>query len=165
MIPVRTPAWILLILMALSGSAAGEPVDAPEPDASETCPVCGMFVARYAEWIAVVRYSDGHAHFFDGAKDMFKYLLDMPKWAPGHDPDQIDLIAVTDYYDVVRIDARQAWYVVGSDVLGPMGHELVPLQSEDEAKDFLSDHGGKRILRFGDVDLEMLENLDAGRFR
>ena len=41
-------------------------------------------------------------------------------------------IAVTDYYAVEPIAARDAWYVVGSDVLGPMGHELVPLATEAE---------------------------------
>jgi len=84
------------------------------------------FVARYPEWVATVVYRDGHAHHFDGAKDLFKYLLDLGRWAPGHRADDIATIAVTDYYAVQRIDARSAWYVIGSDMLGPMGHELIP---------------------------------------
>jgi nitrous oxide reductase accessory protein NosL len=53
---------------------------------------------------------------------------------------------------------------VGSDVLGPMGHELVPLMSEDDAREFLEDHAGVRILRFDDVDPDLLRDLDGGRF-
>lgn len=144
--------------------AWGEAVDTPSPGPADTCPVCGMFVARYPQWIATVLYQDGHAHHFDGAKDLFKYLLDLAKWAPGHRAEDIAAIAVTEYYGVTRIDAREAWYVIGSDVLGPMGHELIPLASEADARDFLGDHGGKGIRRFGEVDGALLLDLDEGRF-
>ena len=54
--------------------------------------------------------------------------------------------------------------VVGSDVLGPMGHELVPFVSENDAREFLEDHDGVRILRFDDIDPDLLRDLDRGRF-
>ncbi|MET0049673.1 MAG: nitrous oxide reductase accessory protein NosL, partial [Candidatus Thiodiazotropha sp.] len=63
------------------------------------------------------------------------------------------------------IDARQAWYVIGSDVLGPMGHELIPLETQADAEEFLKDHQGVAILRYADVTLELLENLDHGVFK
>jgi nitrous oxide reductase accessory protein NosL len=159
------PAGIArLLLFLLSLPAAAGPVDTPDPSPSDTCPVCGMFVVKYPEWIATVFYRDGHAHHFDGAKDLFKYLLDMPKWAPGHRAEDIARIGVTEYYGVTRIDARAAWFVIGSDVLGPMGHELIPLESEADAKEFLNDHDGRRILRADQVTLDLLTNLDEGRF-
>ncbi len=145
--------------------AAAEPLQVPSPGERDTCPVCGMFVARYPDWIATVVYKDGHAHHFDGAKDLFKYLLDLPRWAPGHRAEDITVIGVTEYYGVTRIDARSAWYVIGSDTLGPMGHELVPLASEEDAREFLKDHKGSRILRFDDVTAGLLQDLDAGRVR
>ena len=109
-------------------------------------------------------YQDGHAHHFDGAKDLFKYLLNLPKYAPGHSQADITAMGVTDYYGVTRIDARTAWYVIGSDALGPMGHELVPLATQAEAEEFLKDHHGQRIVRFDDINLKLLENLDQGKF-
>ncbi len=160
---LRPGLWLLLCLL-VSPAAPAEPVDLAPPGPKDTCPVCGMFVALYPDWIATVRYRDGHLHHFDGAKDLFKYLLDLPKWAPGHQADQIEAIGVTEYYSVQRIDARQAFYVIGSDVLGPMGHELIPLESEADAQEFLRDHGGKRILRYSEVTLPLLQDLDAGRF-
>jgi nitrous oxide reductase accessory protein NosL len=45
-----------------------------------------------------------------------------------------------------------------------MGHELVPLRTRDEAAEFLRDHHGKRILRFEDVTLPLLQGLDQGQF-
>ncbi|MEJ2611792.1 MAG: nitrous oxide reductase accessory protein NosL [Candidatus Thiodiazotropha sp.] len=153
-----------LILMCLVGSAA-EPLDLPAPGAKDTCPVCGMFVAKYPEWIATVLYKDGHAHHFDGAKDLFKYLLDLEKWAPNHQASEMQLIGVTEYYGLQRIDAHQAYYVIGSDVLGPMGHELIPLESKADADEFMSDHKGVSIVRFKQVTREMLNNLDKGVFK
>jgi nitrous oxide reductase accessory protein NosL len=141
-----------------------EPVDLPSPGAKDTCPVCGMFVAKYPEWVATVGYKDGHAHHFDGAKDMFKYLQDLPKWAPDHQASEIDRIGVTEYYGLTLIDAHKAFYVIGSDVLGPMGHELIPLESREDAEEFLQDHHGVSILTFDQVELKLLLNLDQGVF-
>lgn len=135
----------------------------PAPGPKDTCPVCGMFVSLYPDWVATVLYQDGHAHHFDGTKDLFKYLLELPKYAPGHTPADITAIGVTDYYQVTRIDARNAWYVIGSDVLGPMGHELIPLTTAAEAEEFLKDHHGKRIIRFADVTPALLQALDQGQ--
>ena len=136
----------------------------PSPGPKDTCPVCGMFVSLYPDWAATALYQDGHAHHFDGAKDLFKYLLNLPKYAPGHARDDIAAIGVTEYYGVTRMDARAAWYVIGSDMLGPMGHELVPLKTQAEAEEFLKDHHGKRIVRFDEVTPALLEQLDHGKF-
>ncbi len=162
---MRNSVFGLLILIALAlpwpASTAG--IDVPDPQLRDTCPVCGMLVARYPAWIATVLYEDGHADHFDGAKDLFKYLFDRPRYAPDRVTDDISAIGVTEYYGLTRINAREAWYVIGSDVLGPMGHELVPLETEADAREFKDDHQGVRILRFQEVTPELLEKLDAGR--
>ena len=49
---------------------------------------------------------------------------------------------------------------MGSDVFGPMGRELIPFVKESEARDFLQDHKGKKILRFSDVIPVDLRSLD-----
>lgn len=154
--------WLAVLLLALAWTAgAGE---FPDPKPRDLCPVCGMVVSKYPPWVATVVYRDGHAHHFDGAKDMFKYLFDVPRYARGHRAQDIARIGVTEYYEVKRIDARTAWYVIGSDVLGPMGHELIPLASRADAEEFMRDHRGKRILRFDEVKPALPAKLDAGRF-
>jgi nitrous oxide reductase accessory protein NosL len=154
-------AAVLFLLPQARGEAADGGIVVPPPGPSDTCPVCGMFVAKYPQWVATVLYKDGHAHHFDGAKDMFKYLLDMPKYAPKHSMEDIAAIAVSEYYDLVKVDARQALFVIGSDVLGPMGHELVPLATPDDADEFMKDHQGKRVLKFDEVTPALLKELDA----
>jgi nitrous oxide reductase accessory protein NosL len=163
---VFRPSAILALLLfcSLSPMARAETLQMPAPGPRDTCPVCGMFVAKYPAWIATVVYRDGHAHHFDGAKDLFKYLFDLPRWAPGHRAEDMTAIAVTEYYGLSRIPAREAWYVIGSDVTGPMGHELVPLATEEDAKEFLRDHAGKRILRFDEVTPDLPGRLDQGTF-
>jgi nitrous oxide reductase accessory protein NosL len=150
----------LLPSAMLPAAAAGFPA----PVARDLCPVCGMVVSKYPAWIATVVYKDGHSHHFDGAKDLFKYLFDLPRYAPDHRGQDMVSIGVTEYYELRRIDARQAWFVIGSDVLGPMGHELIPLASRADAEEFLRDHKGRRILRFDEVKRETPGRLDAGRF-
>lgn len=136
----------------------------PKPGQKDLCPVCGMIVSKYPNWVAVVTWKDGHTHFFDGAKDMFKFLNDLPKYAPGHRAEDITGIWVTDFYDLARIDARRAFFVAGSDVLGPMGHEFVPLASQADAEEFLKEHKGRRIYSFKQIGPGLPNRLDDGRF-
>ncbi len=144
--------------------AADSKLKLPMPGTRDACPVCGMFPARYPDWIATVLYKDGHAHHFDGAKDMFKYLLDLPKYAREHTREDIAAIGVTDYYATGRIDARRALFVIGSDVLGPMGHDLIPHPDDFDAKEFMKDHHGKRLMTFDEISMSMLLGLDKGEF-
>lgn len=163
----------LILGLAASGALCCAPLPAeadatvielPAPKPDDVCPVCGMFVEPYPLWVATIVFKDGRAVHFDGAKDFHKYLLDMGKYAPGRSRADIGAMGVTGYYATDRLDAGEALYVVGSDVLGPMGHELVPHASEADAREFLADHKGKRIVRAGDITMALLEGLDAGRF-
>ena len=53
---------------------------------------------------------------------------------------QFEQIYVSDYYKLTKIDAKSAFYVSGSNVFGPMGNELIPFASEEDAKTFTRDH-------------------------
>ncbi len=140
--------FALVCLLVVGVGMAEEP---PHPEARDRCPVCGMFVAKYTNWIAAVEYEDGDRVFFDGPKDMFRYLHDMETYASGRQAEDILKVWVTDYYSTRMIDAHEAFYVAGSDVMGPMGHELVPLATAEEAESFRADHAGDPPLRFAEV--------------
>lgn len=153
---------LLAGLLAWETGMAAPPA-VPRPAAMDLCPVCGMVVSKYPNWVATVVWKDGHAHHFDGAKDLFKFLFNLPRYAPGHKVQDIAQIVVTDFYNLQKIDARKALFVTGSDVFGPMGHELVPLATIEDAGDFMKDHKGKRILRFDEISPGLPERLDAGK--
>ena len=116
-----------------------------------------MYVARYPQWIASIRFADGSTVFFDGPKDMFRYLLDLDTYRPGSSIGEATAIFVTDYYSTRPIDGRGAFFVVGSDVMGPMGPELVPTSSRSHAETLASDHAGERVVVFDEVTVELLK--------
>ncbi len=128
----------------------------------EKCPVCGMFVYKYPRWIAEVIYRDNQQHkslFFDGVKDMMKFYFHPKGWGDYdlEDKNQNLQMRVRDYYSQKIIDARKAFYVLGSDIYGPMGNELIPFEYEDEAKTFSMDHKGKQILPFDKITAAILD--------
>lgn len=132
----------------------------PKPTDKDKCPVCGMFITKYPDWTATILFRDGSRAFFDGPKDMYKYVLDLKRYAPSKKAEDINGIWVMDYYSISPIQAMKAWYVAGSDVFGPMGNELVPFNKESDAREFMKDHTGKKILRFSDITLDMVKALD-----
>ena len=161
-VQLRRSLFALATLMPLSLAFAAPPA-IPKPRSMDLCPVCGMLVAKYPNWVAVIAYKDGHAHFFDGAKDFFKFVATPHKFDVGHLRDSVEGMWVTEFYGLKRIDARKAHYVIGSDVLGPMGHELVPFENEADASEFLNEHKGQRLLSFDQVTPEIVLGLDKGK--
>lgn len=151
-------AMTLVLALFSEGEAQEKP--ALKPSAKDKCPVCGMFVAKYPDWVAAVSFRDGSKVFFDGAKDLFKYYFDLPKYNPSKKAGDIEKVQVTDYYDLTPINGYEAFYVVGSDVYGPMGRELIPFAREEAAKEFLKDHKGKSILKFKEVTPALIKTLD-----
>lgn len=119
-----------------------------------------MFVAKYPDWVAEIIFPGGDVVFFDGAKDLFKYYFKMGKYDSQRSLEEIAAIFVTEYYDLKLIDAHKAFYVVGSNVYGPMGHELIPFASSADAKEFMKDHQGKKIVRFKEISPKLIAPLD-----
>ena len=162
---VQATLWLTALLslfavLALPVVTTDKDLDVPlHPGDDERCPVCGMLVAPYPEWTAQVRHGDGATVFFDGCKDLFKYLLMFEIYAPRHVRRDVAAVFVTNYYDGEAIAARTALFVTGSDVMGPMGAELVPHRSFEAAEDFLKDHHGTRILRFDEIDESVLREM------
>ncbi|MCU0594732.1 MAG: nitrous oxide reductase accessory protein NosL [Desulfobacterota bacterium] len=149
---------ILVLVSAPSAWAAGEQPVKPGP--KDKCPVCGMFVAKYPDFIAVITFGDKTRAYFDGVKDMMKYYFNLQKFNPSKTRDDIARIHVTDYYSLGLIDGFKAFYVTGSDIYGPMGKELIPFEKEEDAKEFLKDHKGKALLRFQDITDDLVKGLD-----
>jgi copper chaperone NosL len=155
----RLSIMLLLIIWASSFALAGEKKTI-KPTPKDKCPVCGMFVAKYPDFLAEILFKDGTYAVFDGTKDMFKYYFNIKKYHPSKNISDIDSIYVTDYYNLTLIDGLPAFYIMGSDIYGPMGRELIPFEKEGDAKEFMKDHKGKSILRFKEVTDEIVKSLD-----
>jgi len=150
------PFLIAFFLVAVSFAA--EPQDSI-PTQKDKCPVCKMFVSMFADWNARIEFKDSTYATFDGAKCMFKYYLNTKKYNPARNKD-VTVISVKDYYSKTSVDALQAFFVIWSDIYGPMGHEPIPFEKEADAEKFLKEHKGKKILRFKDVNPKVIFSLD-----
>ena len=150
---------LIILLLVLSLVWAGEK-KLVKPSPRDKCPVCGMFVAKYPDFVALIVFKDGTNAFFDGVKDMMKCYFNLKKYQPSKKPEDIESAYVTDYYSLEWVRGLDAFYVLGSDVYGPMGRELIPLRTEADAKEFMKDHKGKSILRFKDITPETIRGLD-----
>jgi nitrous oxide reductase accessory protein NosL len=148
---------LVFVLTTVAVTAAEKGTSVP---VGAKCPVCGMFVTKYPDWTASIRFKDGTAYYYDGPKDMFSHYFDTARYTPGRRQADIVSLSVKEYYSLKMADARNAWYVTGSDVYGPMGFELIPFDSEKDAAAFKTDHKGKRILRFKDISRQIISTLN-----
>ncbi len=128
--------------LTTGGTVQESRIDVPK-DAK--CPICGMFVAKYPKWVAYIRDSRGNMLYFDGVKDMMKYYFNNKNT-------KFSTIMVTDFYTLHPIEAQKAYFVIGSNVYGPMGEELIPFKTREDAEVFKTEHYGKKIIRFDEID-------------
>lgn len=156
-LPPISRAALLACAIALGAAdaSAAPPAGFTHPGKGEKCPVCGMFVYKYPDWVAELLFTDGSRAVFDGAKDLFRFFFDMRRFGGTKGRGDVAVVFVTDYYTLEPIDGKQAFFVIGSDVYGPMGKELIPFEHRVDAEEFLRDHGGRRIVRFDEVEPEL----------
>ena len=113
------------------------------------CPICGMFVAKYPQWVAM--YDGDKTFYFDGVKDMMKYAFARKL--------SNDKFYVSGYYKLSKLEASKAFYVLGSNVYGPMGNELIPFATQEEALSFSRDHNGQKVISYDEITEVMVKNL------
>ncbi len=153
--PRKLKAVAIYLKMGVDGSSKKLYKEVPK---GAKCPVCGMFVYKYPKWAAKM-VVDKRSYYFDGVKDMMKFYFfdgDFP-----YDRAKISQILVSDFYTLEPVDAKKAFYVIGSNVYGPMGNELIPFKDEKSAKEFLLDHKGEKIVKFNQITPQMVMALDG----
>lgn len=153
-------SFALLLAVCLAANAFA--VDDMVLDKTTRCAVCGMFVAKYPEWVCQITLSDGSAKHFDGVKDMMAFSFAPQKFGAeaGTTPSEY---LVKDYYTLAPVDGKKALYVVGSDTTGPMGTEFIPFATKEAAEAFNKDHHGKKILPFSMITAELVDSMRSGQ--
>ncbi len=154
-----TALALVIVVSAPLISGAAQTVNLPDGaklDLSGTCPVCNMKLGSSPSGPAAVVFKDGKVVGFDTTADMFRYVLAPKKY--DFDAGNIKDIFVTEHGTKKFIDAKQAFFVVGSDVKGHMGAEVVPFPNKADAEKFSSEHKGKRVAAYGTVTLADLKS-------
>jgi len=156
---MRNRLFMILICFSFflpAGLVQGAPEQKISPKTS--CSVCGMFVAKYVSWITQIRLVDTSSQFFDGVKDMLVFYHNPQKYS-NYSQKDIQELWVKDYYSLEWIDGFEAFYVVGSDVYGPMGQEFIPFAQRVAADNFLADHKGTEILIFDEITDKRVQSM------
>lgn len=150
---------VILLMGQGPGGAQAAPVASVDPTAR--CPVCGMFVAKLDNWLAQIHLADETVVYFDGVKDLLVFYFDPGEYSTA-EPSDIKEIWVKDYYSLEWLDGRTAFYVIGSDVYGPMGKEFIPFATREAADNFLRDHKGEKVLLFSEISNDLVQSMREG---
>ena len=98
-----------------------------------------------------VAFAVPHEGFAPTAFDTPRCALQ--SWRGGKTP--ATSLRVQDYYERRMHDGAEVRFMIGGDVVGPMGPDLVPVEPALVSK-FIQDHGAERALRLDEVTLEVL---------
>lgn len=104
-------------------------------DRAPRCSTCGMKLDPSSPWRAELS-EDGRARAFDTPR------CALVAWDKGG---RKGALSLQEFYDRAPRPASELRFVAGSDVLGPMGAELVPV-APDHVEKFRRDHGGAKVL-------------------
>lgn len=158
--PMRTPTPLsrrralgaLFAAALVPAAAAGCKKDSLTTSAAAPpgrCAHCGMKLVPGNAWLAELVGADGSKRTFDTPRCALTARL-----AGGG----AGTLRVQDFYDRTWHDASEVLFVVGSDILGPMGPDLVPVDTARAPK-FLKDHEGDRALKLEEITKATLEDL------
>jgi copper chaperone NosL len=111
------------------------------------CKHCGMRIDPTSQWRAELLAADGTVIAYDTPR------CALQSWRNGKTPAKS--LRVQDYYDRQPRDGNDVRFVIGGDVVGPMGPDLVPVDPARVSK-FIQDHAADRALRLDEVTPEVL---------
>lgn len=154
----------LMIGLGLTGCGESEQTEVNlDPIAihsGDECHVCGMIITHWpGPKGEVINAKSGDVLKFCATTDMFSWLLQ---------PENKHLKAAVYVHDMSAshwdkpnddhlIDARSAWYVMGSDKMG-MGPTLASFATQRAAHEFSQKHGGD-VLAWSDITVDTLRAI------
>lgn len=116
------------------------------------CKHCGMKIDPASAWRAELVGDDGKVTQFDTPR------CALTSWRSGTTPAKA--IRVQEYYDRQMRDGNDVRFVVGGDVVGPMGPDIVPVDPPRSSK-FIQDHTADRALRLEEITPQILSSIGA----
>lgn len=154
---IRFTLPLILVAVLTACNKPSAPVSPQEITAGTFCSLDGMILADFPGPKGQIHYATGKPDFFCDTVEMFSIYLQ---------PEQKKRITGIFAQDMGKtnwdkprdnwIDARQAFYVLGSKKNGSMGPTLGAFAHQQDADNFVQKFGGK-VLRFDQVTPEMAD--------
>jgi copper chaperone NosL len=155
---------VALAALACACSQRPQPVAAVEPGPGTACAVDGMLLLDFPGPKGQIHYEAGEPEFFCDTMELLSALLR---------PEQQRAVRAAMTQDMAQaewkkpvghwIDARAAFYVLGSDRKGSMGATAASFAQRPDAEAFASQHGGK-VYAYAQIKPDMVA-LDGGVIR
>ena len=152
---------IIFFLIALCGMTNCASLQPIKIEPHKECPLCGMYPARYPQFNCQIVFKDGSYEAFDSAIGLLVYLL-----FPDNTEIKLQSIANIYFKDYLKeswLEAGKTFFVTGSEIMGPMGVEFLPVDSEQAAKELKEQEQGKDIIHFNKISRPyMIKAAKAG---
>ncbi len=154
-------AVIACLILSACGKESTEVAHKPHPfHEHDRCHICGMAILRYEGPKSEIFIKNVEEPVkFCSVRDGFTFALQPENQR------RLEAFFVHDMgsaqwekpQDSALVNARDAYFVYGSKILGVMGDEPIPFADEKAAEAFARENGG-RVLRFKDITLNLLAN-------
>jgi len=159
---MKKSLWVLLLGtgMLLAATPFGGKIILLDANATDLA--YNMPLKKYEKWLAEAELENGQKKQFVSVKAMMQVYFHQPFFIKhGLLSAPIRNIYVQDWLSGKRIEAKKAYYVFGSRLVGPHGDDLIPFESEANAKRFIAEHGGTKILPFTRLSKTLIRYLDT----
>jgi ribosomal protein L24E len=146
---MRRRRFLVLALATLSVACSRSRSRSQEVDPAR-CAFCGMKIDPTSAWRADLVKDDGTLAHFDTPR------CALLAWRTGKTPAKS--LRVQEFYDRTWRDGADLRFAIGSDVAGPMGPDVVPIDPSRAAK-FRADHSAAEVVSLSDLTAARLDAL------
>jgi len=124
-------------------------------------PAYEISLRKYPKWHCEATLKNGAKAEFISVKSMMQVFFHQ-EYFKKHEllAGEIKQLFVHDYLNGRKVEASKALYLFGSRVVGPHGDDLIPFESEANAKLFQMKNGGTKILPFAKLTKGLIRYLD-----
>ncbi len=136
---------ILALVVATALAAACKGKAAPQ-----RCKHCGMVIDPASAWRTDLVDADGTTTSFDTPRCALTW------WRSGKG--KATSLRAQEYYERRWRNGDELRFVLGGDVVGPMGPDLVPVDPSRVTK-FIQDHGAEKALRLDEITMDVLSSI------
>ncbi len=149
---------LLILALITQGLLAGE-ITLTEQNATDA--VYLLPLKKYQKWLTQAELENGKKVQFVSVKSMMTVYQHQAYFKKNKFIDaNITKIYVQDFTSGRKVDAKDAVYLFGSNVVGPHGDDLIPFENMNNAKLFMLKNSGTKILKFNKLSKGLIRYLD-----
>ena len=153
---------IVLALAIFGAFSLAEDANLTKPTQGAVDPVYQLPINKYRKFSTELTLKNGKKIEFASVKSMMNFYFFTSRYPQlgAKSRQDIDKMFVKSYLSGKKMDAKNAWYVFGSKLIGPHGDDLIPLASDMEVQLFKKKYGGTRVMRIEKFSAGLIRYLD-----